>query len=309
MLLRSFLCTQNDPHRNTYDADDSNHTVFIQDWMNITQNTNYMEYLYGVGHNQPDFLLINGKGRGPVFKGETGNGSFFVPREVFHVQSSLRYRMRVISNAFTGCQMQVSIDNHSLLAINMDSYPIVPVPFDALISNAGERFDFILHANQSIGNYWLRLKGVGDNCETLQELAIIRYMRAPEEDPTAPERSLTTPSRLLNAPESSTVNAPTIIRMINLTSLIRFAGNQKANSYYLPLGLEDPKVREPRLRGRKRIPQINHITFTYPPVPLLTQHNEVDQSLFCDARVASTWTNCTDIQCRCTQIISVALNR
>ncbi|XP_071848940.1 uncharacterized protein [Apostichopus japonicus] len=294
----------NGTHRNTYDVDDSNHTVFIQDWMNMTQNTNYVEYQYGVGENKPDFLLINGKGKGPEFK-----GSFFVPREVFHVEICKRYRMRVISNAFTGCQMQLSIDNHTLLAINMDSYPIDPVPFDALISNAGERFDFILHANQSIGNYWLRLKGVSKNCKTLQELAIIRYMSAPEEDPTAPERSLTTPSRLLNAPERSTVDAPTIIRMINLTSNISFDANQDVNRYYLSLGLENPRVIDPRLRERKLIPQINHITFTFPPVPLLTQHDEVDQSLFCDARVASTWTNCTDIQCRCTQIISVELNQ
>ncbi len=43
----------------------------------------------------------------------------------------------------------------------------------------GERYDFILDANQPVGNYWLRAW----SSACAPAVAIIRYEGAPEEDP------------------------------------------------------------------------------------------------------------------------------
>jgi L-ascorbate oxidase len=46
------------------------------------------------------------------------------------------------------------------------------------VSYAGERFDFVLNANQSVGRYWLRVRGLMD-CDqrfnSVYQVAIISY--------------------------------------------------------------------------------------------------------------------------------------
>ena len=45
----------------------------------------------------------------------------------------------------------------------------------------GERYDYILRADQAIGNYWLKLKAATGRCG--DGYAIVRYAGAPETDP------------------------------------------------------------------------------------------------------------------------------
>ncbi|KAJ8044291.1 Laccase-4 [Holothuria leucospilota] len=296
-----------DPHEDYYDFDLTNHTLMIQDWMNITQNANYVKYLYSGGKNQPDFILINGRGKGPAF--QNSSEIAYTPREVITVEKGKRYRIRLMSNAFTGCPMKVSVDNHSLAAISMDGFPINLVPFDSLITNAGERFDFILNANQTVDNYWLRVEGIGDNCKRtdrrpgLQELAILRYIGAPDTDPKAFENSTIDAGVVFN-PSARQIYDKSI-RIVNLTSLISFKANERVSTYYLSVGVSKLKTDDHALRDG--LPQINRISFDYPPVPLLTQHNEVNQSLFCDAREATKWSHCEEQRCSCAQIITAEL--
>ncbi|KAJ8044290.1 Laccase-4 [Holothuria leucospilota] len=213
-----------DPHEDYYDFDLTNHTLMIQDWMNITQNANYVKYLYSAGKNEPDFILINGRGKGPGFRNLKNPFKIaYTPREVLTVEKGNRYRIRLMSNAFTGCPMKVSVDNHSLAAISMDGFPINMVPFDSLITNAGERFDFILNANQTVDNYWLRVEGIGKNCErtyirpSLQEFAILRYLGAPDTAPEAFENSIIDAGVVFNPTERQKYDKS--IRIVNLTSL------------------------------------------------------------------------------------------
>jgi Multicopper oxidase len=61
---------------------------------------------------------------------------------------------------------------------------------DSLVSFAGERFDFVLNANQSVGRYWLRVRGLMD-CDqrfnSVHQAAIISYEGADLSlDPEAP---------------------------------------------------------------------------------------------------------------------------
>ena len=43
-----------------------------------------------------------------------------------------------------------------LSVVATDGYEVEPTPVESLIINPGERYDFILTANQTVGNYWVR---------------------------------------------------------------------------------------------------------------------------------------------------------
>lgn len=49
------------------------------------------------------------------------------------------------------CPAQLEIENHSLLIIASDSYDLQPVTVDSLVSTSGERYDFVVNANQTGG--------------------------------------------------------------------------------------------------------------------------------------------------------------
>lgn len=71
------------------------------------------------------------------------------PLEVFRVQYGKRYRFRVINSGSHVCPAVLEVENHSLLVIASDSYDVEPVEVDSLFSNPGERYDFVITANQS----------------------------------------------------------------------------------------------------------------------------------------------------------------
>jgi hypothetical protein len=56
---------------------------------------------------------------------------------------------------------------------------------DSLVSYAGERFDFVLKANQKVGNYWMRFRGLMDCDERFtkaHQVAVLHYDAAPEDE-------------------------------------------------------------------------------------------------------------------------------
>lgn len=109
-----------------------------------------------------------------------------IPLHVFTVQSGKRYRFRLINAEFLNCPMDFSIDNHTMTMIASDGSEFVPIVVDSFVSYAGERFDFILNANQAVGNYWIRIKGLMDCDErftSAHQTAILRYSEAPAEEP------------------------------------------------------------------------------------------------------------------------------
>lgn len=52
--------------------------------------------------------------------------------------------------------IRVSIDKHNLTIVASDGYDIKPVKAESFIINPGERFDFLVDADQEVGNYWIR---------------------------------------------------------------------------------------------------------------------------------------------------------
>lgn len=112
--------------------------------------------------------------------------STFVPFETFNIVKSNRYRFRHINAGFLNCPIQLSIDNHTILAISTDGSDIEPKEVTFLVTYAGERWDFIVEANQAVGNYFIRARGLMDCDERFTssfQLAVLHYQGAIEEDP------------------------------------------------------------------------------------------------------------------------------
>lgn len=112
--------------------------------------------------------------------------SQFVPYETFNVVKSHRYRFRHINAGFLNCPIQLSIDNHTITAIATDGSDIEPKAVTFLVTYAGERWDFIVNANQPVGNYFIRARGLMDCDERFTssfQLAVLHYQGAAEEEP------------------------------------------------------------------------------------------------------------------------------
>lgn len=62
-------------------------------------------------------------------------------------------------------------------------------------------------------------------------------------------------------------------------------------------------VTDPRMK--LLTPQLNHISFKSPAMPLLSQRNEIDESLFCNETAIK---NCTYDYCECPHVLQVPLN-
>lgn len=51
----------------------------------------------------------------------------------------------------------------------------------------GERYDFVINADQPVGAYWIQLRGLGEcGIGRAQQLAILRYARGPYQPSSAP---------------------------------------------------------------------------------------------------------------------------
>ncbi|KAG5644864.1 Acyl-coenzyme A oxidase 2 [Asterophora parasitica] len=172
-----------DPHRSKYDIDNEDTVITLADWYHHPAAT------AGVVPT-PESNLINGKGRyagGPA-----------TPFAVIKVIKGLRYRFRLVN---TACDPNYvfSIDGHGLASrllttiilfphtvIEADGVNTQPLEVDSIQIYAGQRYSFVLKADQPIGNYWIRSNpNIGTRgFEGGLNLAILRYLLAPTRDPT-----------------------------------------------------------------------------------------------------------------------------
>ena len=121
--------------------------------------------------------LINGLGRYP--------GGPLTPFAVVNVNRGLRYRFRVIA---TSCQsaFNFTIDSHRMTIIEVDGNEVTPVEVDSIPILAGQRYSVVVKADQPVGNYWIRSSDpLQSSLEGDQNMAILRYQGAPDEDPSS----------------------------------------------------------------------------------------------------------------------------
>ncbi|KAL1123321.1 hypothetical protein AAG570_002407 [Ranatra chinensis] len=146
-----------------YDYDLPEHTITVWHWFreqaSVILPNNFRTAVETTGYA----LLINGKGSIKEFMVPNNPDEFaFTPREKFYVKQGFRYRFRLIFNSAVFCPIQVSVDNHTITAFASESSTFEPVEVDSIVLTAGERYDFVVNANQEVSCYWMRFRGFGD---------------------------------------------------------------------------------------------------------------------------------------------------
>ncbi|CAG8949270.1 hypothetical protein HYFRA_00004895 [Hymenoscyphus fraxineus] len=97
-----------------------------------------------------------------------------------------RYRYRLLNSALDS-HFLFSIDGHNFQVIGMDLVPIVPYTTDSISIAIGQRYDIIVTANATPGDYWLRaglVEACGANANAANITGIIRYDASSTADPT-----------------------------------------------------------------------------------------------------------------------------
>ncbi|KAF8141343.1 laccase [Boletus edulis] len=162
-----------DPLAYLYDVDDENTVITLSDWYH-TPSIQLGEIF---GPVIPDSTLINGLGR--------YSGGPSTPLSVVNVQQGLRYRFRVVSMSCNP-SFNFTVDGHRMTIIEVDGSEVEPVEVDSILILAGQRYSVVVTANQPVGNYWIRSSSnLNATFEGGQNMAILRYEGAPEQDPVS----------------------------------------------------------------------------------------------------------------------------
>ncbi|KAJ3576543.1 hypothetical protein NP233_g343 [Leucocoprinus birnbaumii] len=168
-----------DPHIFEYLIDDDNTVITLADWYHTPAPSAGLI-------PTADATLINGLGR--YAGGPTS------PLAVIRVVPGIKYRFRLVS---ISCDPNYtfSIDGHTMTIIEVDGINTKPLLVDSIQIFAGQRYSFVLNANQPIGNYWIR---ANPNIGTTGfdggiNSAILRYVFAPNKDPTTTQTTPTKP--------------------------------------------------------------------------------------------------------------------
>ncbi|CCM02634.1 uncharacterized protein FIBRA_04738 [Fibroporia radiculosa] len=228
-----------DPHKDLYDVDDDNTIITLFDWYHEPA----LEIpLFG----NPDSILINGMGR-------SLNDSVS-PLSVITVTPGLRYRFRLISMSCNP-YFNFTIDGHNFTIIEADGQNTQPLPGINFVQiHSGQRYSFILEANQPIANYWIRAPAESESLSPTPPpqpgMAILRYRGAPEVEPETKSELVQYPLIETNlhaltnpaAPGVPTIDGADVDINLNVTF------NLTELTYY-----------------------VNDYTFAKPPVPILLQ--------------------------------------
>ncbi|PSR82561.1 hypothetical protein PHLCEN_2v5994 [Hermanssonia centrifuga] len=134
-----------------------------------------------------DTTLINGLGR--FAGGPTSDLA------VISVEAGKRYRFRLVSISCDPA-WTFSIDGHDLTIIEVDGVNHETLTVDSIDIYVGQRYSFILTANQAVDNYWIRANPLGSITTGFDggiNSAILRYSGADAVEPTTPETTSVSP--------------------------------------------------------------------------------------------------------------------
>ncbi|XP_054257860.1 uncharacterized protein LOC128982847 [Macrosteles quadrilineatus] len=307
-------------HRNLYNEDLSEHVMIVYDWTHQSSMDKYVSHVQGTGTNKGDVFLVNGQGRWYKNSKNLTN----TPVAVFKVQKGTRYRFRLINSGVMNCPVEMYIDKHNVTYIATDGYDFDPVVADSLVSYAGERWDFVLNADQEVANYWIRFTGLmdcDDRFTSAHQVAVLHYDGAPEVEPTEPVGYGLHPKYTMRLnPLNVKITEPNTISVPNLQAanktqdrvlvsekpdiqvVLSYDFNPVDHPAYHKGGY---RFKEVNSTYRRYTPQFNFVTFKWPHVPLLSQYKDVPQDLLCSSQDLS---HCRSEYCECANIINVPLN-
>ena len=258
--------------------------------------------------------LINGMGRHrdvPLTRSRLAS---------FEVQRGRQYRFRLVGGQSLYAY-KVSVAGHKLSVIAADGFFIEPVEVDYIIIHSGERYDFVLDADQPVNNYrilaeTLEIDDSGlppyDSLGNIAE-AVLQYDGAVplvgpsyadviSETPTCTPAS---PCRVFNCPfmdfhpsYNTTCTRVGDLRLLNPTpaeELPTSDSDDDVLQFFLNFGYEGDGIPD----------NINGRNFQFPPSPLQTQSGSFDiDSLLCPSEPFT----CRD-GCKCLHMLSLPYNR
>ncbi|KAF2743840.1 multicopper oxidase [Sporormia fimetaria CBS 119925] len=167
----------NGPATANYDTDLGPYVV--SDWYYITAyQAGYRAFNGGRGGAPPlpDTILINGTN-----KNAAGGGAY----NRVTLTNGKKYRLRII-NTSIDVNMRVSLDGHPFQVIQHDFVPVIPYTTNYLQVAIGQRYDVIITANQSTGNFWFRADADGacSSRSAIQGRSVFTYQGTAFADPT-----------------------------------------------------------------------------------------------------------------------------
>lgn len=179
----------NGPTTANYDEDLGN--LFLNDWSHSTADVLAVEAAAS-GPPTLDNCLINGTNVyddvGSRFETTFVAGTSYRIRLV-NGAADTHFRF-MVSNIFISNRQvltRLQIDNHTMTVVATDFVPIVPYTTDQISIGMGQRYDVIVNASETSGDFWLRAipqESCSDNDNVDNILGIIRYDSSSTADPT-----------------------------------------------------------------------------------------------------------------------------
>ncbi|XP_066261010.1 uncharacterized protein stw isoform X1 [Euwallacea similis] len=310
-----------DPNSHLYDFDLTTHVILLSDWMHEGAAERFPGRLAVNTGQDPENVLINGKGQ---FRDPNTGFMTNTPLETFTMTPGKRYRFRMINSLASVCPAQLTFQGHTLTLIATDGEPVHPVNVNTIISFSGERYDFVINADQPVGAYWIQFRGLGEcGIRRVQQLAVLRYYKGPYTPFTqAPTYDFGIPQGVVMNPLDAICNvtradAVCVNQLKNAREVDRALLVEKPNvkiflpfrfHVYTPQDLFNPNTYNRHLvapNGDHVISLIDEISHMSPPAPLLSQYDEIDPEQFCngDNRPPNCGPNCM-----CTHKIDIPLN-
>jgi FtsP/CotA-like multicopper oxidase with cupredoxin domain len=169
----------NGPATADYDEDLGN--LFLNDWSHETADVLALQAAASGPPTMPN-CLINGTNVYTDTTTEVETGSRFEQTFV----AGTKYRIRLVNGA-ADTHFRFTIDNHTMEVIAMDFVPIVPYNATDISIGMGQRYDIIVTASETSGDYWMRAipqESCSDNDNVDNILGIVRYDSTSTADPT-----------------------------------------------------------------------------------------------------------------------------
>nr|BBB89275.1 laccase [Grifola frondosa] len=170
-----------DPYADLYDVDDDSTVITLADWYHIAAR---LGAAFPAG---ADSTLINGLGRAV--------GGNTTDLTVITVEQGKRYRFRLVSMSCDP-NYTFSIDGHNMTVIEVDAVNHEPLVVDSIQIFAGQRYSFVLTADQTVDNYWIRADPSFGNTGFVNGInsAILQYSGAANgTDPTSTQTTSIAP--------------------------------------------------------------------------------------------------------------------
>ncbi|KAK3375889.1 multicopper oxidase [Lasiosphaeria ovina] len=195
-------------------------TLMLSDWTHKTAE--YLESDAAVnGGENIDNGLINGTNIfiDPTTNIQTGKRFEFV------FQPNESHRIRLINTAMDQ-HFKVALDGHEMEVIAADFVPIKPFKTKILNIGIGQRYDVIITADQTPGNFWLRANvqtNCGQRAATFTDIrAIVRY-NSPGVNGTADPPEATPPAFDVDCTDMPMANLePFVAINLNITGNLTF---------------------------------------------------------------------------------------